>query len=365
VDAVHVTASNHLVELRSRALAHAELLERNAQGGTIYDQAAQHRQHEGLELDFAGKLRILDHLEGFQPKIDISGGDALVVTENFTVMETAARRFGRDRITLTATGAGLARYDPATIAPLIGELNFTYDSVWSLNNENRPDGYARGNLRKAAQFARAGVLTRAECPLTTENIADSLLRDLYTKLNAEGIDKLLVMRLFPVGRGGFRQSSQPSPDQYRRAIETLRDMESRMKTPKLKLQCALKFFDSKNLTNNPCDLVKESFGLMADGTLLSSPWAVGPTGAPLHNVLVLGNLAATSLREILSSDKVREYERRQDENFGHCKIHAFLNSSRENAIDRLFDNADPLYLADTTLSAEDSDFERHPRRDAA
>src|SRR5215213_7766253 len=222
VDAVHVKSQSGLVQIRSRALTQVEHLIKES-GESIFDQAAKQRQAQNLELNLEGKLRILRHLDGFSPKIDISGGDVLIVRENFIVLEEAARQFGREQVTLTATGAGLSHYDAATIAPLIGEFNFTYDNIAVYSN--RPNGYANGNLRKAAEFARADVRTRAECPLTTENLSDITLRRLYLDLHEANIDKLLLMRMFPVGRGMFDLSVVPTPDQYRRAIKILREME--------------------------------------------------------------------------------------------------------------------------------------------
>jgi hypothetical protein len=128
-------------------------------------------------------------------------------------------------------------------------------------------------------------------------------------------------------------------------------MEAKYGGPVVKVQCALKFFDTPGLGTNPCDMVHESFGLQPDGTLLASPWAVGPHGSPLHDVWVLGNLATTPMTEILRSEKVTGIENRLDENFGHCKIHAFLASRRAAAEDRILDRADPLYDDDASYSA--------------
>lgn len=343
VDAVQVTKRDGQIYLRSHALTKVEVLSYDAGHGTLYDQAMALRQRQGLELDLAGKLRVLDHLEGYLPKIDFSGGDPLAAAENWEVMRRAAQRFGREQITLTATGAGLAKYDPKEITPWIGELNFTYDTVSAEGSPHRSAGYADGNLRKAAQFARAGVRTRAECPLSVHNSRDESLRRLYADLHEEGIETLLVMRLFPVGRGTFVASDIPTPAQYRRAMSLLREIEARFGRPKVKLQCALRFFDTPDMAENPCDLVRESFGLMADGTLLASPWAIGPSGGPLHDVWVLGNLATTPLREILRSEKVQQYAARLNDNFGHCKIFSFLNSRKGSPLERVFDKADPLY----------------------
>lgn len=343
VDADHVRKVGNVIQIRSRGLSISQALDYRPNCGSIYDQAMVWRQQQGLELDFDSKLRVLDHLDGFRPKLDFSGGDPMAASENLVVMRRASMRFGRERITLTATGAGLARCDPDDIAPLIGELNFTYDSVTAEGNQNRPAGYASGNLRKAAKFAQMGVRTRAECPLSQENVQSPILRQLYVNLHEAGIEKLLLMRLFPVGRGSHRAASIPTSQQYRSAIEVLRKLESEFGFPKVKLQCALRYFDRQDMSENPCDLVRESLGLMADGTLLTSPWAVGPRGDPLDDSFVLGNLAVTPLQDLLASDRASAYRARLDANFGHCKIFAFLNSKREQPMDRLFDRADPLY----------------------
>lgn len=352
VDAVEVKKNKGLIQLRSDALTKVEQITPDPSKGSLFDQALALRQHRGLELDFAGKMRVLDHLQSFLPKIDVSGGDPLSVTENLQVMKIAAQRFGKEQITLTATGAGLARCNPAEIAPFIGELNFTYDNITVDGNPNRPAGYANGNLRKAAQFVAAGVKTRAECPLSAQNLSEEVLRRLYLNLHQAGIDQLLLMRLFPVGRGTFRATEVPTPAEYRQAIQLLRQLEADLGHPKLKLQCALKFFDRQDMKENPCDLLRESFGLMSDGTLLASPWAIGGHGKPLDEVWVLGNLANTPLADLLASPKAQEFAQRLNENFGHCKIFSFLNSQLANPIDRIFDIADPLYTGTPDILAE-------------
>lgn len=351
VDAVHVSKKQQVIQLRSRGLSQTDTIAYRPGEGSIFDQAMRQRQQEGKELSFEQKLQILHHLEGFRPKLDFSGGDPLSASENYKVMQLASQRFGREAITLTATGAGLARYVVEDIAPFIGELNFTYDNPLQEGYQCRPAGYADGNLRKAAKFAQAGVKTRGECPLTVYNAQEETLRQIYLNLHESGIDKLLLMRLFQSGRGVFHPSDSPTPDLYRRSIDFLREMEAKYTYPQLKLQCALKFFDRKDLAENPCDLLRESFGLMTDGTLLTSPWAIGGHGRPIDDAWVLGNLVETPLKDLLATPKAQEYTKRLDENFGNCKIFSFLHSTRERPLDRIFDNADPLYNPAYSLEA--------------
>jgi MoaA/NifB/PqqE/SkfB family radical SAM enzyme len=343
VDAVHARKRGGQIEVREDGLNSQENFQFTPGKLNVFEQAMLRRQQQGLELDLAGKLRILDHLKGFDAKLDFSGGDPLIAEENIEVMRAAARRFGRERVTVTATGPGLARYSPQVLAAVVGELNFTFDGPDYSGGVTRPDGYAQSNLRKARALAQVGVKTRAELPLTLSNIDPETLRRIYSDLNEAGIHKLLVMRLFPVGRGSSSEADMPNPEQYRAAIHWLRELEEHFGHPRLKLQCALRFFDQPNLTENPCDLFRESFGLMADGTLLASSWAINGHGKPLDDAWVLGNLANTPLMELLNSPKAQEFASRLNENFGHCKIHSFLNSPKSDPMDRIFDSTDPMY----------------------
>ncbi len=172
VDATHVTKHGDDITIRSKGLEHVEVIPYVPGEGNAFDQALKYRQQRGLELDLPSKLRVIDHVQGFDAKIDISGGDPLLARENLVVLREASSRLGPKNVTLTATGSGLSGYDPAEIAPLIGELNFTFDSADFDGNVTRPDGYAVGNFKRAANYASIGVLTRAECPLTARNVDD-------------------------------------------------------------------------------------------------------------------------------------------------------------------------------------------------
>lgn len=343
VDAVHVQKTGQKAIVRSEGLQRIEEL-RLRSGASIYDQVAESRQQAGLELTLEEKIGVLDNLEGFEPKIDFSGGDPLCISETIDVMREASRRFGRDRITLTATGAGLQRHSVEMVAPLISELNFTFDGQPDDGDPNRPSEYAAGNLRRARVYAEAGVSTRAELPLTLQNCDEQQLRRIYRHLCEAGIDKLLAMRLFPVGRGANRSQQVPSPDQYGNALKVLRGLEREFQTPALRIQCALGGLGAAAGGPNPCDALTESFGLMSDGTLLGSPWAVGATGKPLDASWVLGNLANEPLEDLLSSARFKQLYARAGENAPHCKIFAWLHGDeRIDGAGRMFARADPIY----------------------
>ena len=342
VDAVHVANTNSLVTLKSNNLKVVQNFNNNGTS-SIYDQAVEKRQSEGLELNLEQKIRVLNNLGSNDIKIDFSGGDPLVVAENVEVIREASRRFGKDSIHISTTGAGLSKYKPEEIAPFIGQLNFSYDASNGVYNPNRPERYNNTNLKKAGAFAEANVLTRAETPLSVRNIEPQNLQLIYENLNRAGTHRVLIMRLFLVGRGIDKLKEIPTRDQYVRAIEIFKELESKYGKPSVILQCALKHLYSQDTDVNPCDLFRESFAITANGLLITSAWAVGHNEQPLDNAFVLGNIAKDHIDNILNSQKARYYQEHVNDNFGHCKIFAFFNSGRDKPIDRIFDKTDPLY----------------------
>ncbi len=350
VDAAHVARRGENVYIRTKGLTADECVLRRDHSVSIYDVAARRFQESGRELTFEQKLAVVKHLDVEGVRLDVSGGDPLCVTENIDVLRAASAKLGRDNVTLTATGAGVAQVDLSEIVNLVSEFNFTFDSATPGDVTDRPATYASRNLVLGKQLAELGATTRAEFPITRPTSSPDHVERLYLQLHDAKISKLLLMRLFAVGRGAQLVGSTLSPAEYRTVIAQLRGLEARWGTPTVKLQCALRHLERWNTGapanyENPCDLARESFGLTPKGVLLASPWAINGHGEPLDEIFVLGNLAETPLSEILMSPRVREMRIRADENFGICKIFAFQHSTLVSPIDRLFDKTDPLYVA--------------------
>ncbi|MGR8922321.1 radical SAM protein [Rhizobium leguminosarum] len=347
VDAMHVTRRGDEIIIRTSGLREEERIPRGDRKTSIYDAAALTMQKQGLELTLEQKLRIISHIDLDNVKLDISGGDPLAVTENLAVLRAASAKFGRERITLTSTGSGVARIDLKELTTLAGEFNFTYDSASPDDVEDRPATYASSNLKLGRKLAALGAATRAEFPITRATSDPDHVERLYMQLHHAGISKLLLMRLFPVGRGAAIEDKTLKTAEYLTAIAQLRALEKQFGSPKVKLQCALRHIESHVASNaiagsNPCDFVRESFGLTSRGLLLASPWAINDRGGPMHPDFVIGSLLQTPLSLLLASEKVARIRERADENFGHCKIFSWMFSTQQG-IGRLFDKADPLF----------------------
>ncbi|WP_157376658.1 hypothetical protein [Burkholderia ubonensis] len=346
VDAVHAYAKGTNAVVRSVGLMRVDIVPMRPDEGK-YAAAQRHQQTLGRELSFEQKMMVLRNLDGFDVRLDISGGDALVTPDGIRLLRACSERAGRENVTLTVTGAGLRPSDIDEVTSLISELNFTFNAAEPEDAVSRPRMYAAFNLKMAARVVAHGLSVRAECPLLKGNCDPDHLRRLYLQLRCNNVPKLLVMRQFAVGRGQNSPQLVPSRDEYISAIRCLFELEARYGGPKVKLQCALRHMAAiegliPDPGVNPCDAVRESYGLMPDGTLLASPWAIGPTGQPLDPSWVIGNLAESTLAQLLRSRRAQAMMFRADENFGHCKIFAFQHSIRPDSSERMFDKVDPL-----------------------
>ena len=310
----------------------------------IFDIALNNRQMQGLELDYEGKVKVLENISSSPVEIDFAGGDPLACYENFLVIQEASKRFGKNNISVTSTGASLGRYSLHEISSVIGKYEFTFDEPIEHLPTNRPQGYNKANLKIARKLSEANVRTKAQMPLHSGNMDLGKVSMVYQALHEAEIDELLLMRVFPVGRGiGTYSDFSPNRDAYIKVINEFRALERRYSYPRIRLQCALKHLDDITYNANPCDLMRTSYGINSRGDLLISAWATGPTGSPLDDAFILGNLRHSTFQSLLNSQKAKAYLAKLDMNWGHCKIFSFLFSESQDS-ESLFAKSDPLYL---------------------
>jgi len=310
---------------------------------SIYDLALLERQAQGRELTLTQKLIVLESLRGFDVRLDFAGGDPLACYENLFVIRSASAMFGRDNISITSTGHSLGRYNLEELSEIIGTFEFTYDEVHTENPSARPRGYNSSNLKAAERFASRGVRTKAQLPLHPGNISNEQIENIYRILSSSGIDELLIMRTFPVGRGvGYLDRVHINKEDIVAAIGHYRALQIEG-GPLIRLQCALKHLFPVENSVNPCDLMHESFGINYQGLLLLSAWANDASGKPLDESFVLGDLTKQAFSEISKTERFQTYQTRLDENYGHCKIFSFVHSPDKSA--GIFQATDPLYLS--------------------
>ena len=240
-----------------------------------------------VELSLEDKLKIVDNLDTQNFDIDVSGGEPLLFSENVDIIERLSKKFGRDNISITTTGRGLALVDKNTLKNIVGEVGFTYDFPYEPNSL-RPKGYNSSNLEQIKQVVQiGGMRTGAQIPLTKLNADEEIIKDIYRNLTDAGVERLHLIKFFPVGRGAHRLDLSLTDQEYQTAIETYQNLES-SKGPRVYVQTALKDSDKNSSHLN----------ITFRGLLLSDPWAYDHHGEPLEE-FILGDLRYQKFSEIV------------------------------------------------------------------
>lgn len=305
------------------------------------DAVRSSHQISAPEPSLDEKLQIIRSIATLPVKLDISGGDPLVSGDNLNVIRYASSLIGKQNVTVTATGISLSNgHCLKELCNNIAELNITYDSPLTSSCTTRPDQYLIQNHDAIKCFLAFGGSVRAECPLTVDNARIDTIRSIYMELHALGVQNLLLMRYFPVGRALGRTDIIPAKHAIEKVIAEAERLAEIYIYPQVSFQCALKSMISIGKDINPCDLLKRSLGVMPNGNVLLSPWAYGHSGEALDPRWVIGNLLKDTMVSIMQKPRVLELIERLNENTGHCKVYAWLNSKKGNFIERLVDKSD-------------------------
>lgn len=293
-----------------------------------------------MALSIEQKLKVLENLRAISPRIVFSGGDLLLEPNNLQVVKRASELFGKDNLVIATTGAGMKKGDIKQYIDYVGEVEFTYDSTQE-EYEYRQPGYNASTLDVARELVCGKVKKKAMMPLTSLNSDPENIRKIYFNLRSAGIDTILLMRAFPVGRGTSATVPPMNKEDYIGLIEEFRNLEKELIKPKIKLQCALKHLFPEGNSSNPCDFLGSSLGITAQGQLITSPWAYDNKGDVINPDFILGDLTTSEFSDLMSKPEIQAAVARLDENYGHCKIFAYLNS--DPLFSSIFLNADPLY----------------------
>ncbi|MEK6927309.1 MAG: hypothetical protein AABX11_02655 [Nanoarchaeota archaeon] len=246
----------------------------------------------------------MENLEGFDVRINFSGGDPLVVKENMRIIRRATQYFGKDNLSISTTGYGLSFYDPSSIIPFVGRVKTTFDAPSDVEVPYRPNGYNKSNLVQGKRYARAGAYVVVEIPISRFNHNPNLIENMYSELHEAGISEAYIMKSFPVGRWVKGSNQILADNEYTKAIEIYRRLEKKFVSPKLSIQYALQ--DELVSTSLEKYIYRGSFGITPKGLLLTNAWALKNCGDPLGDEFVLGDMRSNRLEEILKSQRARD-----------------------------------------------------------
>lgn len=266
----------------------------------LFDDANKHLQEKGLESTLEDKLKILENID-IPAKIDFSGGDPLLLSENLQVLSKASERFGKENISVTATGMGFSLADPTFLAQILGHIDFTYDYSGRTKTDSRPNNYNSNNLKVIKKLSHLGIRTTAQTPLSLDNINPSMVENIFYDLNGAHVEEIYLMKIFPAGRGANIDLKQPTREQYLKTVEKFKELELKYGSPKVIVQSILNETNSSDISPKDKYCISNSLNITNLGLLLLSPWAYDGFGNP-QSKFIAGDLKNKKLSELYNQD---------------------------------------------------------------
>ncbi len=343
VDAYGVKKSRDSVSITSNNFNYQEPVSGDTKD--IYQQGQDILVRHGLSLSLEDKLKILENLKGSNIEIGFSGGDFLLNRENLEVVKNASKMFGKENIGITATGVGMRVGHVEDYLEHVGQLDFTFDNTNDVDENHQQSGYNDSNLNSFKKIVKAchseKVITQALVPISNTNKNPDTISDLYSTLKQVDVDKVYLMRTFPVGRGFNSQLEPLNPDDYRSVIKKYYELEKEISGPKVNIMCALKYLFPEKW-DDPCTFLRSTIDITSTGDLIADAFAYGLKGEPLLQELVFGNLKENHFSDLITRSQIQSLAKRIQENKGHCKVIAYTNN-KSAGIDGFFSKTDPLY----------------------
>ncbi len=296
VDAYHVSKNKNEICIMSKGLTEENRILSKGSIGKQFELAKDFLITKKMEIGLSNKLQILNNIN-LNSEIDFSGGDPLLLQENLTIIEKAAQKFGKENISITATGIGFSLIDVDDIVSFVGGVDFTYDFPKSRKVPFRPNGYNHSNLTKVKKLADKGISVTAQIPLSAKNISEEIIEKIFQDLNSAGVKKILLMRIFPVGRGSDINFNEPSIDDYHNAIDKYKALQSKIGFPFVNVQTGLKKTIEVGNTSHE-HYSSSHLNITQLGILSKSPWAFDKYGEPLSEY-VIGDIKHNSLSDLL------------------------------------------------------------------
>ncbi len=244
---------------------------------------------KNLAISYIDKIKIVENLDVSKIKIDVSGGDPLIIKENLNIIRMLSEKFGKANINVTTTSIGLKFVKYHFIKKYIGTVETTYDFPFE-SYTLRPKQYNSTNIKSITYLAKKGINTSVHIPLTKLNSSKTVIKKIYNNLAEAGVNEIHLMKFFPIGRGSSKKYVELNDKEYKKTIKLYTKLE-KPSFPRITLQTA--FNNKKNGLNS------SSMNITATGMLHSDPWAYNKNGTP-NKKYIIGDLKEQKLSSMLN-----------------------------------------------------------------
>lgn len=277
----------------------------NSQKRIANDLIANHT----IEMTLGEKKKIVNELYEFGvDSIDFSGGDILISYDNIELIKYAATIFGKENLSISIPGTRLRKKIIQELKECVSKFEFTLDSLDDESDGSRPHAYSLVAQKAIELCCFEGVDTSVSTILKRGNCTIKNIDQIHNYLLKNNVKEWEILPYYTVGRGSSIYGIIPSKECFEQVINHI---EKLINTSKIHISFQHKIVNYKAKCVK-CNAVSHSVGVLPDGTVNACAWALNCEGAPLSDEFNLGNLRDNSIKEILTSEKAREWVKRSD-----------------------------------------------------
>lgn len=286
-------------------------------------------------LTLIEKKEVIDSMESINiDHLDFATGDSPNISELKAVIRHSKAKLNSS-LSLTATSEVLNDMGVDFIKEFLDYVEITYDYPKGKLNKYRPESFSKNNHQIASNLIKNGVKVEALVVLY-KNLTKKNLKTIKTDLSKIGVEKILLIRLMPVGKQAIDE--YPETLLHKKTyLETMGLNEPFIKNNNLiSIHCSLQGLEKKG--GHTCELANNKLGISHSGDVYACPWAEHLNDDT--NPFLIGNALhdAKHFYDLLrESNNFNEIMKNHGESQPHCKIFSYASSND------LFSKSDALY----------------------
>ena len=259
------------------------------------------------ELSLEEKLSLMDNLAEVNLSrdvhIDFSGGEIFTNMDNILVIEKAASLLGKEHIGISSSGFQMSNELAERLSHCISDFEMTMDVTPGQDYSLRPKDYAITAAKAIPFLQKFGITVGIQTVLTHSNCNEETLKGIYEYLCKNNVDNWSLLKFYPFGRGQNYKHEILTEAEEAWAVKFITDLDSTnlsFQKPAIDFHYAMK---GHKKYSTECRCVRNSIGILPDGTVTACFWALDSTTNPIDSKYLLGSVKKHSLTEILSNPK--------------------------------------------------------------
>ncbi len=317
------------------------------------------------ELEAKDKLKVLNSIctaKSLIKSLDFAGGDPLHFDESTTIIQSAIEQLGKDKVSITTTGAGVFAALDDEFLGTVKHCEITIDaSHENLRDSSTPDitcisrnekNYSNNNFEQIKLISKHADSLTINIPVINDDLSDAEIENLISKIvwlkehTADIEISTSIIRLMPVGK--LAQTMDKEVYKKYNPIEVISKIKSKLESENIKcrLHCSLRALScfGDDILHNHCSMLENKLGIDCEGNVFACAWGgyIRSNNPPTKNPFYLGNLTRVPLIKILNESSktpyyvsiMNEIDTNKYRNF--CSVVSYYNNKE------LFKNYDPL-----------------------